>query len=145
MKVVYTIKQVSELMGISAYTLRHYEKIGLLPFVHRDANGVRKFSKRDIVILNSIYRLKETGMPLSKIKYYLKLIDQGLDSVSERKELMEQQKQAVEKRIKELQEALVTINAKVKYYQIAEKEHSLDVCHDDREALIQRLIHEKEE
>lgn len=127
-------------MGISSYTLRYYEKIGLLPFVHRDANGVRHFSKRDIVILNSIYRLKQTGMPLADIKHYLKLIDQGLASVTERKELMEHQKQIVEQQIKELQDALVTINAKVKYYQTAEQEHKLDVCNDDREEFIQRLM-----
>lgn len=38
-----TIGQVAEKMNISAYTLRYYEKEGLLPFVHRDANGVRMF------------------------------------------------------------------------------------------------------
>lgn len=137
---MYTIKEVSQLMGISAYTLRYYEKIGLLTFVHRDRNGARQFNKHDLLTLNTIYRLKETGMPLAQIKHYLKLIDQGIDSVSERKKLMAQQKQNVERQIKDLQTALITINAKLKYYQTAEKKHRLGVCHDDREVFVQRLL-----
>lgn len=137
---MYNIKEVSELMGISPYTLRYYEKIGLLNFVKRDQNGVRQFSKKDLVTLNTIFRLKETDMPLREIKRYLALIDQGIDSVSERKALMQKQQQKVEQKIAQLQKALVTINAKVKYYQTAEKEHRLDVCHDDREEFIRKII-----
>lgn len=137
---MYTIKEVSEIMGISPYTLRYYEKIGLLEFVQRDEHGVRQFSKRDIVTLNTIYRLKATGMPLQEIKHYLHLIDEGLDSVTERKQIMEKQKAKIEKQIDDLKKALITINGKVKYYREAEKEHSLGVCHDERDAFIQRLM-----
>lgn len=140
---MYTIKEVSEMMGISAYTLRYYEKIGLLEFVHRDANGIRQFNDSDILTLNTIHRLKETGMPLQEIKHYLKLIDEGIDSVSERKEIMQAQHQKIQAQIKELQEALQTIDGKVKYYQEAEKAHSLGVCHDDRDRLVQQLTHGK--
>lgn len=75
---MYSIKEVSKMMGISAYTLRYYEKIGLLEFVHRDEKGIRQFDISDILTLNTIYRLKETGMPLHEIKHYLKLIDEEL-------------------------------------------------------------------
>lgn len=137
---MYSIKEVSQLMGISTYTLRYYDKLGLLDFVSRDENGSRRFSKSNIVTLNTIYRLKETGMPLREIKHYLKLIDEGLDSVSERKRLMAAQQKKVKRQIDQLQKSLLTINAKLKYYEEAEKHHRLGVCHDEREQFIQRLL-----
>lgn len=137
---MYTIKEVSKMMGISAYTLRYYEKIGLLEFVHRDEKGIRQFDISDILTLNTIYRLKETGMPLHEIKHYLKLIDEGIDSVSERKKIMQAQQKKIEVQIKELQKALLTINGKLKYYEEAEKTHSLEACHDERSEFIQKLL-----
>lgn len=140
---MYTIKEVSKMMGISAYTLRYYEKIGLLEFVHRDEKGIRQFGISDILTLNTIHRLKETGMPLHEIKHYLKLIDEGIDSVSERKKIMQAQQKKIEVQIKELQKALLTINGKLKYYEEAEKTHSLGVCHDERSEFIQKLLNGK--
>lgn len=137
---MFTIKEVSKMMGISAYTLRYYEKIGLLEFVHRDENGIRQFGISDILTLNTIYRLKETGMPLLEIKHYLKLIDEGIDSVSERKKIMETQRKEVQKQIKTLQQALVTIDVKINYYQKAERTHSLEACQDEHSEFIQKLL-----
>lgn len=75
---MYTIKEVSKMMDISAYTLRYYEKIDLLEFIKRDKNGVRQFSKSDLLTLNTIYRLEDIGMLLKKIKHYLTLIMNNL-------------------------------------------------------------------
>lgn len=137
---MYTIKEVSKIMGISAYTLRYYEKISLLEFVKRDKNGVRQFTDSDLLTLNTIYRLKDTGTPLQKIKHYLDLIDEGIDSVSERKEIMEEQKESILHQISQLNKALETIDAKIKYYETAEKEHSLGVCHDERYELLKNIL-----
>lgn len=97
---MYTIKKVSKIMNISTYTLRYYEKIGLLEFVKRDKNGIRQFSESDLLTLNTIHRLKDTGMPLHEIKHYLELINEGIDSVSERKKMMENQKRSINHQIK---------------------------------------------
>ncbi|KFI40010.1 putative MerR family transcriptional regulator [Bifidobacterium actinocoloniiforme DSM 22766] len=75
-----SIQEVSDLMGISSYTLRYYEKIGLLSFVRRDAHGVRQFEPEDLLTLNTVRCLKETGMPLKEIKHYLTLIQEGMAS-----------------------------------------------------------------
>lgn len=140
---MYSIQEVSEMTGIRQYTLRYYEKIGLLSYVERDEKGIRHFSVSDILTLNTIYCLKQTDMSLKKIKHYLKLIDQGIDSVGERKKIMEEQKRIVEDKIEELQKALLTINGKLKYYQTAEKEHTLGVCHDDKEEFVQKILNGK--
>lgn len=137
---MYSISDVSEIMGISNYTLRYYEKIGLTSFVKRDENGVRKFSKSDIVTLNTVYRLKQTGMSLKDIKHYLKLVEAGVDTVSERKDMFQAQKAKVENQIAELQRSLETIDGKVHYYEEAEQHGSLAVCHDEREVFMQKIL-----
>ena len=45
------IKKVSEQTGVSADTIRYYERIGLLPRVRRNESGVRDFSEQDIAAL----------------------------------------------------------------------------------------------
>ena len=55
----YRIKDVSDLLGISTYTLRYYEKIGLLKFVKRDENGVREFEPDDLMTLCTIIYLRK--------------------------------------------------------------------------------------
>ena len=47
MSTYYTIKDVAKRTGISAYTLRYYDKEGLLPFVRRSDSGIRIFTEED--------------------------------------------------------------------------------------------------
>lgn len=112
----------------------------MLEFVKRDKNGVRQFSEGDLLTLNTIHRLKDTGMPLQKIRHYLSLIEEGIDSVSERKQIMEEQKKIINEKISDLQKALETIDAKIEYYDKAEKEHSLGVCDDERASLLDKIL-----
>jgi DNA-binding transcriptional MerR regulator len=64
------IQKFSERVGVSAYTLRYCEKIGLLRDVVRLNNGHRCFSEQDVGWIMFIQRLKETGMPLAQIQEY---------------------------------------------------------------------------
>lgn len=137
----YQIKEVSELLDISIYTLRYYEKIGLLDNVQRDAQGRRDFSESDILTLNTVECLKNTGMSLKEIKHYVDLIPQGIASAEERLAIFKRQQAKVEEKIADLKAQLKTINDKVTYYDKAVKEGTLNVCHDERDALVQKLIH----
>jgi len=62
-----TIQEVAEQTGISAYTIRFYEKTGVLPPIKRMPNGIREFSEADVVFLNFLMQLKQTGMSLEDI------------------------------------------------------------------------------
>ena len=44
----YTIGQVAQKMGLTAHTLRYYDKEGLLPFVRKSGSGQRVFSEEDL-------------------------------------------------------------------------------------------------
>lgn len=136
----YQIKEVSELLGISIYTLRYYEQIGLLNNVKRDQHGHRMFSEDDILTLNTVECLKQTGMSLQNIKRYVQLVAQGIDTAPERLQLFEDQQAKVVAQMHDLQDKLDLINMKVKYYQTAVKEGRLDVCHDEKSNLVKKLL-----
>lgn len=140
----YHIKEVSEITGISSYTLRYYEKIGLLTFVKRDQNGVREFAAKDLIILKTIECLKKTNLPLKQIKNYLRLMDQGLDSAAARRELFVRQKQKVTTEIAELQETLKMIDFKLNYYDEVLRTGNLDACPKERSELISEMLAGKE-
>jgi DNA-binding transcriptional MerR regulator len=65
-----TISKVAELTGISAHTLRYYEKIGLLPSPAR-SGGIRQYTEADIQFLRFLHSLKKTGMSLEEIAEFV--------------------------------------------------------------------------
>ncbi|MCD7035117.1 MerR family transcriptional regulator [Metabacillus sp. GX 13764] len=107
----YTIKRVSEICHISPYTLRYYEKEGLLPPIQRDNNGNRLYTDDDLGMIQIIRCMKATGMTIAYIKNYI-----GLSSIQERRIIMTEQKQLIEEELKKYSELLETVNAKLDYY-----------------------------
>lgn len=69
----YKIGEVTALLGISADTLRYYEKIGLLPSVQRTASGIRRYLPKDISSLRFIQRAKTMNFSLDEISRLLKM------------------------------------------------------------------------
>ncbi|WP_168122897.1 MerR family transcriptional regulator [Paenibacillus sp. HB172176] len=110
----YTISQVAERTGISIYTLRYYDKEGLLPFIHRE-RGKRVFEEQDIDWIDLICCLKNTGMPIKEIRSLIAhcmdhgaVLEKGMD-------ILLQHKRQVEERLKEVQRNLKTIDYKMKH------------------------------
>ncbi|MGH2460197.1 MAG: MerR family transcriptional regulator, partial [Chloroflexota bacterium] len=62
-----TIQEVAEQTGVSAYTIRFYEKTGVLPPIRRRPNGIRQFTEADVAFLRFLVQLKQTGMSLEDI------------------------------------------------------------------------------
>ena len=111
------IKEFSKLTGISAYTLRFYEKMGIFKQVNRNSSGHRDFSQRDLLWAEFITRLKETGMPLEQIKEYAELREQGDGTASSRMDLLINHATALENKIAEEQRHLEKIKDKIAYYE----------------------------
>lgn len=82
------IQRFAALSGLSAHTLRYYEKIGLLRHIARDTNGHRQFNERDIEWVRFIRRLKDTGMPLRTIQQYADLRESGDATQAQRRQLL---------------------------------------------------------
>lgn len=95
---IFSIKQISEQIGLSEDTLRYYEKIGLIPKVNRNNLGYRVYSLENKDLLTTILCLKYIGMTLDQIKLYTKI-----DSISERYEMLLRYKEKMQDQMAELQ------------------------------------------
>jgi DNA-binding transcriptional MerR regulator len=111
-----TIQQVAARTGLSAHTLRYYERAGLLSSVGRAPSGHRRYSESDIYAINFLTRLRAAGMPISGIQRYVSLAQQGDATAAERLAILEAHQQTVEQKIAELREHLVVISDKVAHY-----------------------------
>lgn len=112
-KITFTIGQVSDLKEISTYTLRYYDKQGLLPKVIRDKNGTRHFTEEDLQWLDMIRCLKNTGMNLDQIKSFVDSTYQGQETLNQRLELLKAQVEKIKQTILEQQRYIKQINKKI--------------------------------
>lgn len=115
----YSISETAKKAGITASTIRFYEKEGLLPSIKRDKNGIRSFTDDDLQSLRIIECLKATGMPIKDIRKFIDLCAEGDNSLQERYELFLDRKIAVQKQIEELHKIEKVIDFKCWYYQTA--------------------------
>lgn len=113
---MYTVKQVSEITGISAHTIRFYDNEGLFPFVSRDKNNIRLFSEDNLDWINLVHCLRDTGMPLADIKQYIELSNQGNSTAEERYHIILKQKEKAEQEIIKMQERVALLKKKTDYY-----------------------------
>lgn len=116
-----TIKEVAEQTGITPYTLRYYEREGILPYVKRDASGNRLYDEESLEWLNFILALRATGMPLNEIKRYVDLYQEGEATLKTRKQMMLEHKHKVETELARTFGYLEQINYKLALYDMQEK------------------------
>lgn len=110
------ISEFAARSGVSAHTLRYYEKVGVLPAIARDAAGQRVFDPSDLDWIAFVTRLKETGMPLDQIREYADLRQQGPTTAPARCRLLEQHADALEDELNKAQHHLRRIREKITGY-----------------------------
>jgi DNA-binding transcriptional MerR regulator len=110
-----TIQQTVQETGLSADTLRYYERIGLLIPIRDASSRHRRYTPADLVWIQFMTKLRSTGMPLLEVREYLKLYLQGDQMLPSRQALLEAHARRVEQQIAELQAALKTIRQKIDY------------------------------
>ncbi len=113
---MYSIREVSRRTGLSAHTLRYYEKEGLLASVNRTSGGFRQYSDGDLEALGLICCLKNTGMPLQEIARFLALTREGDRTLEERVTLLREHRDSMVRRMQEMQQSLDKITWKLDYF-----------------------------
>lgn len=103
------IAEVSEKYGISSDALRYYEKVGILKNIPRK-NGIREYDETSCKKIEFVKCMREAGVEIGILCKYMDLFEQGSYTVSQRKELLEEQqvkllekKQAIENTLKKLE------------------------------------------
>lgn len=82
------IAEVSKASGLSAHTIRFYEKSGMLPNIERSSDGHRQFTPRHVEWLTLLYWLRETGMSLKQMRRFTALAKEGDEAIAERRQIL---------------------------------------------------------
>ncbi|MBY6239621.1 MerR family transcriptional regulator [Methylosinus sp. Sm6] len=110
------IGELAERSGLSAHTIRYYERIGLLPFADRDRSGQRDYDASILIWIEFLDRLKTTGMPIRDMLRYAALRERGVGTEVERRELLERHRERVRARVADLQACLLVLDTKIAGY-----------------------------
>ncbi|MGH3769750.1 MAG: MerR family transcriptional regulator [Pseudonocardiaceae bacterium] len=109
------IGEVAEITGVSAHTLRYYERIGLVE-VGRDTGGRRVYDSDALARVVFVTRLRSSDMPIRDIARYLALVGQGEPTVPARLALMQAHRASIQTRLRDLEAALAVIDYKIVTY-----------------------------
>lgn len=110
------IKEVSEKFGISTETLRYYERIGLIPKVHRNEKGYRDYSEQDQSWVYYVKALRRAGVSIEAIIEYVELVQEGDNTRKLRKQILLNQEKQLEENIENMQKALNYLRTKISSY-----------------------------
>ena len=111
-----TIKEASQVTGVSADTLRYYERIGLIPPVPRNESGIRNYDEASIGWINFIKCMRGAGLPIEALIEYVALCKEGDKTEASRKAILIEQRDILQQRIESLQKTLVKLNYKIDNY-----------------------------
>lgn len=111
----YSIGEFSKLTGLGIHTLRYYEHEHLIT-PGRNSSNRRCYTDKDLVWIEFIKRLKDTGMPIKEIQCYAELRAKGEPTLSARMELLISHRKALNEQIKQLQVHMEKLDEKIEFY-----------------------------
>jgi DNA-binding transcriptional MerR regulator len=112
-----TIQQVAQATGLSEYTLRYYERIGLIHPINRAENKHRRYCNDDIGWIDFLNKLRATGMTIQQMQQYSMLQRLGDSTLPERVEMLKALRCQVEARMDEMREHMKLLDYKVEIYE----------------------------
>lgn len=112
----YSIGEFSKLVGLSGYTLRFYEKEGLIK-VNRDENNVRIYSDENKLWIESLLHLKNTGMSLKDMKRFAMWGHMGDETMEERLALLKNHRKKVVEELEKIRQSLEHLDKKIDFYE----------------------------
>jgi len=128
-----TIKETSKKYGITQYTLRYYEQIGMIPPVTRTSGGIRNYTSEDLEWVELVLCMRTAGLPVKVMVEYLRLYQEGDSTILARLNLLVDQQKVLLEQKKQIDETLKRLNYKISRYQIAVKEGILTWDDDNKE------------
>ena len=116
-----TIKEVCEKFDITPDTLRYYERVGVIPEVHRTKGGIRDFTDEDVAWVENAICMRSAGVPVEMLIEYVRLYQEGNGTFQARRDVLEEARQEVQKNIEKYQATLDRLNFKISRYDVAIK------------------------
>jgi DNA-binding transcriptional MerR regulator len=111
-----SISEAAQASGLSAHTLRYYERAGLLEPVSRDGSGHRRYRAADLGRITFLAKPRATGMPIRGVRRYAELMSAGEATNEERVALLEAHREAVLAGLERTARNLELIERKIEVY-----------------------------
>ena len=111
-----TIKEVCEKYGITADTLRYYEKVGVIPTVGRTKGGKRDYSRQDIGWVENAICMRNAGLPVEMLIEYVRLFQEGDGTFQARRDLLAEAREEILGQLSKYQATLDKLNYKISRY-----------------------------
>lgn len=110
------IKEASSTTGVSADTIRYYERIGLIMPIER-VNGIRKFTERNINQINFAKTMREAGLSIETLKDYVTLVfENDPTTIPARKYILGEAINTLNEKVKEVNDARDYLQWKIDNY-----------------------------
>jgi DNA-binding transcriptional MerR regulator len=116
MATTLTIADAARASGLSAHTLRYYERAGLLDPVDRNGGGHRRYTDADLGLIRFLTKLRATGMPIREVRRYAELLKAGEGNERDRLALLEAHRDTVLHQLEETARNLELIDWKINLY-----------------------------
>ncbi len=120
MKTHLSIEDVAKQSGLTAYTLRYYERISLITPVGRGAGGQRRYAAKDMDWIAFLLRLRTTRMPISMMQTYARLRAEGEATIAARRCLLEEHLQNTLAEIDAMRQSAHALEEKIAHYKTIE-------------------------
>ena len=112
------IKKAATKLDMTPDTIRYYERIGLVPTLSRDANGIRIFSDSDLEWLSFVKCMRKAGLSIEALHDYVQLtLKNDAATIDERKQILRDEADNLQNKISQLQATLDYLNAKIDHYE----------------------------
>lgn len=110
------IAELAHRTGLTAHTIRYYERIGLMPHADRDGAGHRDYGADALVWITFIGHMKSAGMPIQEMLHYARLRQQGAETGPQRADILRRRRDLVADQIATLQATLSVLDDKIAGY-----------------------------
>ena len=117
----FTIRTMAERCGMTAHTLRYYERVGLIQPVGRARNGHRRYSEADAAWLHFLHCMRGTNMPIREMQRYALLREAGEATTEQRRKLLEDHQTTIAAQIVALERAHALLTNKIANYRKIEE------------------------
>jgi len=111
------IREFAEHTGLTAHTLRYYERAGLMGDVARDENGHRVYGPQDSQWVSFLHHLRETGMSIREMERYCALRAEGESTLAQRLALLERHTEQLAQHLRQQHEHLAKLRETMGAYQ----------------------------
>ncbi|AAZ55422.1 MerR family transcriptional regulator [Thermobifida fusca] len=128
----YTPGEVARRHGLSLDTLRYYEREGLLAQVERSPAGHRRYRASDVEMLDLVRCLRDTDMPIARLREFAELVRAGDHTIPQRIEVLVEHDAQLTARIAELRRRQEAIRHKIDYYRGVLAENRSDTEEEGR-------------